>query len=116
MVSCLECQTRLGLLFLALYPLRTRWGQLEHISGMAKVSLRLQTDVQSHFVFVRKLLSAKPSFEVVRIRSCACACAQSTWNCPLHTGDGSREKISQAPVGKLSNNQKFFLIITDDQL
>ena len=76
MVSCLESQTRLGPLFLALYPLRTRWGQLEHISDTANFSFRLQTDVQSHFVFVRKLLSAKSSFEVVRIRSCACACAQ----------------------------------------
>ena len=68
----------------------------------------LQTDVQDHFVLARELLSAKPSFEVVRIRSCACACAQGTWNCPLHTGDGSREKLSQAPVGKLFNDQKFF--------
>ena len=29
-----------------------------------------------HISGYNKLLSAKPSFEVVRIRSCACACAQ----------------------------------------
>ena len=69
MVSCLESRTRLGLLFLALYPLRARWGQLEHISDTANFSFRLQTDVQSHFVFVRKSLSAKSSF----VRLCASA-------------------------------------------
>ena len=83
------------------------WGKLVHC---------LQTDVRDHSVLACELLSAKPSFKVVRIRSrmlvCMCMCTRylewSSARWRWLQGDG----YHKAPVGQLVVDQN----ASDDQL